>query len=64
MSALSDNERFGLTFLEAMSSGTGVLATDAGAWEKIVRSAVDGYIVPVNDQQAVIEKMDLLLSDQ
>jgi mannosyltransferase len=32
MSALSDNERFGLTFLEAMSSGTGVLATDAGAW--------------------------------
>jgi glycosyltransferase involved in cell wall biosynthesis len=47
-----------------MSSGTGVLATDAGAWEEIVRSAVDGYIVPVNDQQSVIEKMDLLLSDQ
>jgi mannosyltransferase len=64
MSALRDNKRFGLTFLEAMSSGTGVLATYAGAWEEIVRSAVDGYIVPVNDQQAVIEKMDLLLSDQ
>jgi glycosyltransferase involved in cell wall biosynthesis len=61
--ALSDNEGFGLTVLEAMSSGAAVLATEAGAWEDIVRPGVDGYIVPVNDQQAVSEKMDLLLSD-
>jgi glycosyltransferase involved in cell wall biosynthesis len=63
VSALSDNEGFGLTVLEAMSSGAAVLATEAGAWEEIIRPAVDGYIVPVNDQQAVIEKLDLLLSD-
>ena len=63
VSALSDNEGFGLTVLEAMSSGAAVLATEAGAWEEIVRPAIDGYIVPVNDQQAVNEKMDLLLSD-
>ena len=63
VSALSDNEGFGLTVLEAMSSGAAVLATEAGAWEDIIRPAIDGYIVPVNDQQAVIEKMDLLLSD-
>ncbi|MFQ3190814.1 MAG: mannosyltransferase [Paraglaciecola sp.] len=63
VSALSDNEGFGLTVLEAMSSGAAVLATEAGAWEEIVRPAIDGYIVPVNDQQAVIKKMDLLLSD-
>jgi glycosyltransferase involved in cell wall biosynthesis len=63
VSALSDNEGFGLTVLEAMSSEAAVLATEAGAWEEIVRPAIDGYIVPVNDQQAVIEKMDLLLSD-
>tara|TARA_R110001592_G_scaffold319724_3_gene597473 strand:+ start:2125 stop:3201 length:1077 start_codon:yes stop_codon:yes gene_type:complete len=61
--ALSDNEGFGLTVLEAMSSGAAVLATQAGAWEDIIRPGVDGYIVPVNDQQAVTEKMDLLLSD-
>jgi glycosyltransferase involved in cell wall biosynthesis len=61
--ALSDNEGFGLTVLEAMSSGAAVLATEAGAWEEIVRPGVDGYIVPVNDQAAVTEKMDLLLSD-
>jgi glycosyltransferase involved in cell wall biosynthesis len=63
VAALSDNEGFGLTVLEAMSSGAAVLATEAGAWEDIIRPAVDGYIVPVNDQQAVIEKMNLLLSD-
>lgn len=62
VTALSDNEGFGLTVLEAMSSGAAVLATEAGAWEEIVRPAIDGYIVPVNDQQAVTTKMDLLLA--
>lgn len=61
--ALSDNEGFGLTVLEAMSSGAAVLATQAGAWEDIIRPGIDGYIVPINDQQAVTEKMDLLLKD-
>ena len=61
--ALSDNEGFGLTVLEAMSSGAAVLATQAGAWEDIIRPGIDGYIVPVNDQAAVTEKMDVLLSD-
>lgn len=61
--ALSDNEGFGLTVLEAMSSGAAVLATQAGAWEEIVRPGVDGYIVPVNDQAAVTEKMSLLMDD-
>ncbi len=63
VSVLSDNEGFGSTVWEAMSSGVAVLAADAGNWEEIIRPATDGYIVPVNDQQAVIEKMDLLLSD-
>jgi len=62
--ALSDNEGFGLTILEAMSSGAAVLASEAGAWPEVVRSGTDGYVVPVNDLPAVIEKMDLLLSDQ
>lgn len=63
VAALSDNEGFGLTVPEAMSSGAAVLATQAGAWEEIVRPGKDGYIVPVNDQQAVTEKMDMLLSN-
>lgn len=62
--ALSDNEGFGLTILEAMSSGAAVLASEAGAWPEVVRQGTDGYVVPINDLPAVVEKMDLLLSDQ
>lgn len=62
--ALSDNEGFGLTILEAMSSGAAVLASEAGAWPEVVREGIDGYVVPVNDLPAVVEKMDLLLSNE
>jgi len=62
--ALSDNEGFGLTIIEAMSSGAAVLASEAGAWPEVVRAGKDGYVVPVNDLAAVVDKMDLLLSDQ
>ncbi len=61
--ALSDNEGFGLTILEAMSSGAAVLASEAGAWPEVVQEGSNGYVVPVNDLPAVVEKMDLLLSD-
>ncbi|MBL4941590.1 MAG: glycosyltransferase family 4 protein [Colwellia sp.] len=61
--ALSDNEGFGLTILEAMSSGAAVLASEAGAWPEVVRQGQDGYVVPVNDLSAVVDKMTLLLSD-
>ena len=61
--ALSDNEGFGLTILEAMSSEAAVLASEAGAWPEVVRTGEDGYVVPVNDLPAVVDKMDLLLSD-
>jgi len=62
--ALSDNEGFGLTIVEAMGSGAAVLASEAGAWPEVVRAGKDGYVVPINDLSAVIDKMDLLLSDQ
>lgn len=62
--ALSDNEGFGLTILEAMSSEAAVLASEAGAWPEVVREGIDGYVVPVNNLPAVVKKMDLLLSDQ
>ncbi|QOL27256.1 glycosyltransferase family 4 protein [Thalassotalea sp. LPB0316] len=64
VAALSDNEGFGLTILEAMSSEAAVLASQAGAWPEVVRPGVDGYIVPINDLDAVTEKLDVMLSDQ
>jgi mannosyltransferase len=62
--ALSENEGFGLTVLEAMSSGAAVLASEAGAWPEVIRQGIDGYVVPVNDLSAVKEKMAALLSDE
>ena len=61
--ALSETEGFGLTILEAMSSSAAVLASDAGAWPEVIRQGVDGYVVPVNDLNAVKDKMALLLDD-
>ncbi len=63
VAALSHNEGFGLTVLEAMSSGAAVLATDAGAWKEVVREGVDGYVVPVGDQQGITRRLQQLLAD-
>jgi len=63
VAALSDNEGFGLTALEAMSCGAAVLTTETGAWPEVIRNGIDGYVVPVNDVGAVTEKMETLLSD-
>lgn len=60
--ALSRNEGFGLTALEAMSSGAAVLATEAGAWPEVVRDGQDGRVVPVEDQRAISEALGELLS--
>jgi glycosyltransferase involved in cell wall biosynthesis len=46
-----------------MSCSAAVLATQAGAWEEIIREDIDGHVVPVNDLSAVTAKMNSLLSD-
>ncbi len=63
VAALSDNEGFGLTILEAMCSEAAVLATEAGAWPEVIRQGVDGYVVPVNDIEQIKDKLDNMLSD-
>lgn len=61
ITALSRNEGFGLTVLEAMSSGVPVLASSAGAWPEIISDGIDGYITPCSDLSAIIEKLSLLM---
>ncbi|WP_239923510.1 glycosyltransferase family 4 protein [Agaribacterium haliotis] len=63
VAALSHTEGFGLTVLEAMSSGAAVLATEAGAWPEIIEQGVQGWVVPTGAQQAINEKLELMLSD-
>lgn len=62
VAALSRNEGFGLTVLEAMASGSAVIASEAGAWQDIVSDGVDGYIVPCDDLASTQKKLDLLMS--
>lgn len=63
VAALSRTEGFGLTVLEAMSSGAVVVATDAGAWKEVVREGIDGYVVPVGDQAAITDRLSHLLEN-
>lgn len=62
VAALSENEGFGLTVLEALSSGAAVLATEAGAWPDIIVNGQHGYVVPTNNQKLVTEQLETLLS--
>lgn len=53
VAALSRNEGFGLTPLEAMASGTAVLTSEAGAWKELFDDGVHGYRTATGDVQAV-----------
>ncbi|SHI84509.1 mannosyltransferase [Rubritalea squalenifaciens DSM 18772] len=63
VAALSRNEGFGLTVLEAMASGTAVIASEAGAWKDIITDDSLGYCVPCGDVHATREKLDLMMAD-
>jgi len=63
VTALSLKEGFGLTILEAMASGTAVLASEAGAWKEIIREGTDGFVVPCNDVEATTKQLDLMMGD-
>ncbi len=60
--AASRNEGFGLTVLEAMASGTPVVATEAGAWKDIVTDGEVGFCVPCEDSNALAEAIAKVLS--
>jgi len=61
VAALSRNEGFGLTPLEAMASGTAVLTSEAGAWLDVVSPGVDGYTTRCGDVGDVVEKLETML---
>ncbi len=56
-------EGFGLVILEAMSRGLPVIATPHTAAPDILQDGVDGYIVPVRDVDAIVDRCERLRSD-
>jgi len=59
----SDEEGLGLVILEAMSSGTPVVATECGGPSTSIRDGVNGFLVPRNDADALAARIVQLLDD-
>ncbi len=56
-------ESFGLVALEAMASGTPVVATRVGGLQTVVEDGQSGLLVPASDHQALAEAMERVLTD-
>jgi len=57
-------ESFGLVALEAMACGTPVVASQVGGLAFLVQDGVTGYTVPVEDPQALADRLFTLLNDE
>jgi L-malate glycosyltransferase len=60
----SSDESFGLSALEAMSSGTAVVATDVGGVSEVVENGVTGLLSEAEDQDAFAANLKSLLFDR
>jgi glycosyltransferase involved in cell wall biosynthesis len=56
-------EGFGLPAAEAMSCGTPVLATTAGAFPEVIEDGVSGLLVPPGDARALADGIERVMSD-
>jgi mannosyltransferase len=61
--APSRNEGFGLTPLEAMASGTAVVASDAGAYAEQIVSGETGAVTPAGNYEALRDSLIPYLAD-
>lgn len=57
-------ESFGLVVLEAYISGIPVITSDVGGLKNIVQDNKTGFLVPVNDTDAFVEKLTVLAKDE
>lgn len=60
----SHYESFGLVALEAMATGTPVIASEVGGLAFLVRDGETGFHVPSRDPEALAERIYTLLSDR
>jgi mannosyltransferase len=59
----SRNEGFGLTLIEAMSSGAALVASRAGAAELVIEDGVSGVLTPPGDIDALVAALEPLMRD-
>jgi mannosyltransferase len=59
----SRNEGFGLTLIEAMSAGTALVASRAGAAELVVEDGETGVLTPPGDVDTLVAALEPLMRD-
>ena len=57
-------ESFGIVLVEAMATGTPVVASDLEAFRRVLRDGAAGVLVPVRDPGALAEALGALLLDR
>jgi phosphatidylinositol alpha-mannosyltransferase len=56
-------ESFGYILVEAMAAGVPVVASDIAGYREVVRSGIEGLLVPPGDPKALAEAVSRVLSD-
>jgi phosphatidylinositol alpha-mannosyltransferase len=57
-------ESFGIVLLEAMASGTPVVATDIAGYSSVVTNGLDGLLAKVRDRRSIADALLTLINDK
>ncbi|MDH5174708.1 MAG: glycosyltransferase family 4 protein [Elusimicrobiota bacterium] len=58
------SEPFGLTMLEALSSGRPMVVTETGGMPEIIKDGINGFIIPVKDFESLASRINCLLGNK
>ncbi|HEY7133017.1 MAG TPA: glycosyltransferase family 4 protein [Candidatus Limnocylindrales bacterium] len=64
VSPATGGESFGIVLLEAMASGTAIVASDIHGYKGVVRRGREGLLVPPRDPKAIAAAVARLLNDE
>jgi glycosyltransferase involved in cell wall biosynthesis len=57
-------EGYGMTIIEALSSGTPVISSDVGIAQTVIRNGGNGFVIPLHEKYLFIEKINQIINDR